>query len=150
MTRIAVVVVLGAVVPSLAKTPPAMQCLKRVRADRKVCLEEAKTRCEAAFRAALGPCFPEGSTCAPGCLDAQKRCEAGPRGRQADCERACNDELKVALQGCRGEAGGDACATRARLATFKCRQKCARASVAAMSRCGDTANDCIRACAASP
>ncbi len=135
-----------------ASTPPALLCVRQAQTDLKACKTLARQTgdaCTANYFGAIPPCFGGNAPCASTCITTQMTCQTSPRDQQTACATACDQQSKNAQAACKGLHGkaAEVCGLRVKLQSLKCKQKCARAALIPLQRCGLEFNACLKACA---
>jgi hypothetical protein len=146
--RVFLAMLLGVATAARAATSGPLACVQEQRTTLSACLNQSRDQCNAAFEAAVPPCFGTAAPCATGCEAGQAQCMAGPTSARDGCEQACNVGQKTALEGCRKRPAARRCGLAVKLRALKCRQKCVRSVNAAVQGCAQAFDDCLKACAA--
>ncbi len=121
-------------------------CFKQARTAQNGCQREAQERCRSAFETALRGCMPEGNSCVPDCLAADKKC-TGPANADLDgCKLACAADQKVGLQDCKVQVDMKECQNAVRVKALKCKQRCTANAATEKGRCRQTFDGCLQAC----
>ncbi len=131
-----------------AATSGPLACVQEQRTTLSACLSQSRDQCNAAFEAAVPPCFGTAAPCATACEAGQTQCMAGPTSARNGCEQACNASQKTELEGCRKRPAARRCGLAVKFRALKCRQKCVRSVNAALQGCAQAFDDCLKSCAA--
>jgi hypothetical protein len=133
----------------VAQAGPVGRCVGTARQARRQCVQG----CNATFQSDFVSCFGPGGQCAQTCISADTSCKGGPLQRLNTCAndptnpQSCRSQLQAALTACKTDPDPSACADRARLIGFECRQACLDAQKPALDDCGDAFRMCLAGCA---
>ena len=135
-----------------ASTPAALLCVRQAQTDLKACQTLARQtvdQCSLTYFAAVPPCFGANAPCASDCITTQTGCETDPKDRQTACAATCDQRAKNFQSTCKGRPtnAAQACSLAAKVKSLKCKQKCARAAVVPLERCGLDFKSCLTRCA---
>lgn len=130
-----------------AQTSSALRCVQTERTTQQACIARTRAECNAAFQAAVPPCFGANADCAIGCQSGQVGCASGPDGAKQGCEQACTASQRSAAKVCSNRADPRKCNVGVKLKGLKCRQKCQRNVSAALTGCAQAFDSCLKSCA---
>ncbi|HLK11814.1 MAG TPA: hypothetical protein VKW76_10570 [Candidatus Binatia bacterium] len=148
LAMVSVAAALGLAAGARAATSGPLACVQQQRTTLTACLSQSRDQCNAAFQAAVPPCFGSAAPCATGCEAGQTQCSAGPTSARDGCEQACGASEKTVLAGCKKHPAAKRCQLVAKFRALKCRQKCVRNVNAALQACAQAFDDCLKSCAA--